>query len=688
MKPPAVIAGKQLKAGLFQFRIEMESSMSAKSPVTGRVSILVATLLLGVAWTPLITSADDSPSLTVPRERIDFSSHDLRGTPIRLADYEKSRCVVLVFLGTECPLAQLYAGRLQQMSQEYSPEDVQFLGVNSNAQDNITEIEAFVRRHRLTFPMIKDAGNKLADQLGAERTPHAFLLDQERKIRYHGRIDDQYVVGAMRTRPDRDDLKIAINQVLQGQPVTVPATPPQGCLIGRIATPAESSPVTYSNQIARIFQSKCQHCHRKGDIGPFPLITYEDTIGWGPMIAEVVRERRMPPWHADPNVGTFENDHSLSAEEQELIFTWVKNGCPEGNPADLPEPIQYTDGWQLPREPDLVVPMRDRPFDIPAQTGPQGIEYKRFWVPTNFETDRWVDGMEVRPGNRAVVHHIIVYTYPKKGSRQGESFLTAYVPGLRLNPLPPGAAKRIPAGSWMKFEVHYTPNGTPQQDLSELGLNFIDADKVTHEVRTTVVGKQDFVILPEKSDQTFTARSAPSPAAVDLISMSPHMHLRGQAFEYEAEYPDGSRELLLRVPRYDFNWQTRYQLASPKRLPAGTVIHCKATFDNSARNLNNPDPTATVRWGDQSWEEMFLGYMDIMFPRLSQNDEKQLEMLRSFSGRVQVEDVFRQIDKNGDGRISPEEAKVLPILHNHFQYVDKNKDGSVDLKELTTVMPR
>lgn len=662
--------------------------MQMTHPVATRVSFLLASLFLGVVSSSPSAFGEDSFARTVPAGPIDFSANDLRGSPIRLADYQKSRCVVVVFLGTECPLAQLYAGRLEELSKAYSVDEVQFFGVNSNAQDNITEIESFVRRHHLTFPFIKDAGNKLADQLGADRTPHAFVLDHDRKIRYHGRIDDQYVVGAMRPQPNRSDLKIALDELLQGKQVSIPVTAPQGCLIGRISTPVNSSPVTYSNQIARIFQNKCQQCHREGEIGPFPLTSYEDTIGWGPMIAEVVQERRMPPWHADPNVGSFVNDHSLSPEEQEQIATWVKHGCPEGNPADLPEPIQYTEGWQLAREPDLVVKMRDKPFDVPAQTGPNGIEYKRFWVPTNFKTDRWVDGMEIRPGNRAVVHHIIVYTYPKKGSQQGESFLTAYVPGLRLNPFPEGAAKRIPAGAWMKFEVHYTPNGTPQQDLSELGLNFIDADKVTHEVRTTVVGKQDFVILPEKANQTFTARSASSPAAVDLVSFSPHMHLRGQAFEYEAEYPDGTRELLLSVPRYDFNWQTRYQLASPKQLPAGTIIHCKATFDNSSRNLNNPDPKATVRWGDQSWEEMFLGYMDIMFPRLSKADEKQLEMLRTFSGRVSVDDVFRQLDKDGDGRISKEEAKVLPILHKHFDYADKNKDAGVDLKELTTVMPR
>ena len=260
-----------------------------------------------------------------------FTLQDYRGKKISLNDFQNSKLVVLAFLGTECPLARLYAGRLEEIATRYGVDRVAVLGLNSNVQDNLTEIAAFVRRHELHYPMLKDVGNVVADAVGAQRTPEVFLLDADRVIRYRGRVDDQYLVGIVREKPDRDDLTIAIEELLAGKAVNVPHTTPLGCHIGRVRDVNEASQVTYSNQIARIFQSRCVKCHRPGEIAPFTLTSYEDVVGWGEMITEVIRQQRMPPWHADPQHGEFSNDPSLSEHEKQLIYTWVENGCPEGD---------------------------------------------------------------------------------------------------------------------------------------------------------------------------------------------------------------------------------------------------------------------------------------------------------------------------------------------------------------------
>lgn len=552
-----------------------------------------------------------------------FTLDDYRGKSISLNDFRDAKLVVLVFLGTECPLAKRYAGRLQEIAKQYRANQVAVIGLNSNVQDNLTEIGAFVRRHGLDYPMLKDVGNAVADAVGAQRTPEVFLLDANRVIRYRGRIDDQYAVGIVRNKPDREDLKAAIDELLAGNAVSEPQTTPVGCQIGRMRKVNPSSEVTYSNQIARIFRDHCVQCHRDGEIAPFTLTSYDDVVGWGDMISEVIREQRMPPWHADSRYGEFSNNCSLSDEEKQLVYTWVENGCPEGDRGQLPELPRFTTGWQLPRKPDKIFSMADKPHVVPADAGPEGIAYQNFWVDPGFSEDTWIKAIEVRPGNRAVVHHIVIYLHPGgkeenfKGLFTGKEFyyLGAYLPGfLAGDPFPDGAAKKIPAGSWLRFEMHYVPVGTEQEDLSSVGLVFADREQVTHEVRTLAVVKADFEIKPRLDNQTFTKTSVRTPIDMQMLGFFPHMHLRGKTFKYDAEYPDGRRETLLSVPRFDSNWQTRYSLRAQKTLPAGSRITITASYDNSEANLANPDSSVSVFNGEQTWDEMMVGYIDVLFP--------------------------------------------------------------------------
>ena len=632
-----------------------------------RIATIALTLTLLAGAAP--AAETESP---LGRKVEGFTLQDFRGKDHALEDFRESKLVVVAFLGTECPLAKLYAPRLQQLAAEYADRGVTFLGVDANRQDSITELAAYARQHGIEFPLLKDPGNKVADTVGALRTPEVFVLDGERVVRYRGRIDDQYGIGYLRDEPTRRDLALALDQLLAGKEVEVAETEPVGCLIGRVREAKEDSAVTYSNQIARIFQKRCVECHREGEIGPFAMTSYEEVAGWADMIAEVVRERRMPPWHADPHFGSFSNDRSLTKEETEQILAWAAAGAPEGNPAELPEPRTFTTGWQLAREPDVQVYTSEKPHDVPAEGA---VRYQYFQVDPGFTEDKWVVGAEVIPGNRAVVHHVLVLVKTPEGTKTpgagGGEFLVGYVPGLRMGKYPDGMAKLIPAGSKLVFQVHYTPNGTATQDRSSVGLIFADEKDVTHTVVTAHAVNPRLEIPPHADNHKVEANSRPSPVEVQLLALTPHMHLRGKSFTYEAVYPDGHRDTLLDVPRYDFNWQTAYILKEPLTFPAGTKLHCVAHYDNSEGNLANPDPSQKVRWGDQTWEEMMIGYFDIAIPR---------KVTSGAAPESDAEKVMAIYDTSGDGKITPDE--VPPQAKRFFPLLDGDKSGGLTIEEI------
>lgn len=581
-----------------------------RNRVTTRSSwavLLLAAGLLAAAGVPArAAEAPPAPS-PVGRQVDDFSLRDYRGNVHALADYGDAKLVVLAVLGTECPLARLYAPRLVELAAEYSPRGVTFLGLNANSQDNLTEIAAYARQHAIPFPILKDLDQAVVDRLGALRTPEVFVLDAERVIRYWGRIDDQYLVGRQRNAPTRRDLALALDDLLAGRDVAVPSAPAVGCHIGRLPRRQPTGAVTYNGQVAELLNRRCVTCHRPGEVAPFPLTSYDEVVGWAPTIREVVDEGRMPPWFANPAHGTFRNDARLSPEERQLLSAWLDDGCPEGDGQPPPLPA-FADGWQIP-EPDLVLYMRDRPFDVPAEGV---VRYQYFVVDPGFTEDKYIQAVEARPGNRAVVHHILCrfeQQRPGKG-RDFDEFsgvMVGYAPGLPAAQYPEGTALFVPAGAKLLFQLHYTPNGSPQQDRSYIGIKFADPQTVRQRLVGGSLTNRRFSIPPHADDHEVRAEET-APVDLRLLSLTPHMHVRGKSFRYEAFYPDGRQEVLLDVPRYDFNWQLRYEFTEPKLIPRGTRVVCTAHYDNSEQNLANPDPTVTVRWGDQTWDEMMIGY--------------------------------------------------------------------------------
>src|SRR5262245_11027309 len=542
----------------------------------------------------------------------DLILKDIHRRPRSFDGFKDKRAFVIVFLDTECPLANLYIPTLIDLYKQYADRGVQFLGINSNRQDTLIAVAAHAQERDVPFPILRDIEHKAADAFGAKRTPEAFLLDAKRVIHYHGRIDDQYGVGFRREKPTRHDLKTALDELLDDKTVTVSKTLVEGCPIERIKKPRVEGEVTYAKQVSRILQKHCQECHRPGEIGPFSLMTFEDAKGRTNRIREAVLEQRMPPWHADPRYGKFANDRRMSLEDTDTLLAWIEQAAPKGNDNDLPPPAKFPEGWKI-GKPDAVFQMVEE-FKVPASGV---LDYKKFTVDPGFNEDVWVQAAECRPGNRAVVHHILVYIQEKGkpiyDSNGRASTLVGWAPGDMPALYAPGTAKKIPAGAKLVFEVHYTPNGVTHTDRSSVGIIFAKQPP-THVAESNILANMLVKIPPRapnlKGEMTFTFKDDAL-----ILSFMPHMHLRGVSAKYVATYPDGKREALLSVPDYDFNWQSVYRLAEPLRVPKGTKLTWTSWWDNSADNPRNPDPTKEVRWGLQTWDEMQNGWMELVWLR-------------------------------------------------------------------------
>ncbi len=664
---------------------------------TSLLCFSLVTLALGWGFSQSLTSsASGEISASLLAEEVadsgpvrDFTLADFRGKQVSLADFADQKLVVLAFMGTECPLAKLYAPRLEELSQAYADKGVAFLAIDSNSHDSLTEIGAFVRQNKLSFPFLKDVGNQVADDVGAERTPEVFLLDRDRVVQYRGRIDDQYGIGYIRDEPKERNLADAIDALLADQEVPLVKTEAVGCIIGRVREPNAESNVTYSNQIARILQRNCVECHRAGQIGPFALTEYDEVAGWSGMIAEVVAEQRMPPWHATEESMTFGNERRLTQEEKQLIYDWVAAGAPQGDPADLPTAVDYPEGWSLPQDPDEIVYMREQPYTVPAEGT---VQYQYFVVDPGWDEDKWFKAAEIRPTNTAVVHHVLIFArQPGQRDRTNgglQGFLASYVPGLRPQPYPAGMAKRIPAGSQLVFQVHYTPIGTEQLDRSMVGFVWADPEEIDREVKTTSAFQRRLRIPAHDSNYEAEATTDTLPEDALLLGFMPHMHLRGKSAFYELQSDEA--QTLLDIPNYDFNWQTAYRLAEPFPLPKDSKIHAVFHYDNSADNLNNPNPDEEVRWGDQTWEEMMIAYFDISVPRDLESEQgtdpevaaKAAEQRKQAAERA--DQLIARFDKDKDGKIAfselPEQFK------QGITRFDTNGDEVVSREELIRLL--
>ena len=493
---------------------------------------------------------------------------------------------VVAFLGVECPLARLYAQRLNELKAEFP--QVEFRAYAPNRQDSVEEVAEL--QQFLDFPIQKSSDE--ATRLGAARSPEVFLL-RDGVIAYSGRIDDQYAPGRHRPGPTRRDLAVAIQEILAGQSVSVPRVEPAGCHLN-----IDAPQTRQAADALAIMHARCATCHHPETAAPFSLLTCDDARAWHATIREVITQGRMPPWGAE--VGNFVNDRRLSAQEREKLLAWIDAGCPQGD--DVPAP-QFRSEWSF--TPDILQAAPD--FQVPA-TGT--LDYQEFKLPV-FEQDTWVNAVEIR-GSRAV-HHVNALIEPadaKPALRyavDGDDYLATMVAGNPGIQLPPEMAKLIPAHWRIRLEIHYEPIGRPILDKTAIALKL--ASQPRRRVMTRMLLKND-IVLPPDSTATFENEWRLE-RDYTLLAIFPHMHLRGKSMCVRAIPPDQAEEVLLDVPRYDYAWQDRYELARPRSLPAGTLIRVTARWDNTRDNPINPDPSQTVRAGKRASDEMFQCSLDV-----------------------------------------------------------------------------
>ena len=522
------------------------------------------------------------------------------------------RPTVVAVTSTSCPVSRKYVPELARLAKAHPGFDWVF--VNPLASDEKADMAKAAAK--LGGRYVSDSTGTLAAALGATSTADVFVLDARRTVAYRGAVDDRYGPGFSKETATRTYLADALTAVAAGKPVPVPATTAPGCDLA--LPPAPAGAVTYHDQIARIVQRHCLECHRAGGVGPFPLETRDQLLSHKGMVRRVVEDGTMPPWFAKG--GHWANDRSLTAADKAALAGWLAAGGPAGDPADAPAPAQFPAGeWAIGR-PDAVYQIA-KPVAVKAD----GVmPYHVAEVDTGLTEDRWVQGFEVRPTAPAVVHHVLVFALSPAegksrleravaGAEERRGFFAAYVPGNAWQVFPDGFAKKLVKGSRLRFQIHYTPNGTAAEDQVRVGVKWAKGPPA-HELKVTGLANPRLRI-PAGAAAHPEEASIRLPFDAVVTAFMPHLHVRGVACKYEATAADGKATTLLDIPRYDFNWQLRYQPAEPVRLARGTTLKFTAVYDNSAGNPANPDPTRVVPWGQQTTDEMLLGYVEYYVPK-------------------------------------------------------------------------
>ena len=636
----------------------------------------------------------------VGRQIPDLSFTDINGTEYKLSDFAKQQAVVFAMTGTGCPLCLKYSPSLSAIEKKYRDRGVTFLFMNPNESERGERLQDAVKTHGFQGPYVSDGKKNLSGVLGAETTTEVFVLDRARTLVYRGAVDDQYGFGYALDSPRVSYLTDALDAVLEGRTPDTQATSSPGCELFYDRASETNTKVTYHNRISRIIQANCIECHREGGIAPIALESYEQVKDYAGMIGNVVDRGIMPPWFAAPQPSENEgetrtvhwaNDRSLAVTEKNELFAWIKAGAAEGDPADAPLPKTFPDGWLI-GKPDVEF---EFPEPIPVKTSGT-MPYKYVTVETDLAEDKWVQAIEIRPGQIGVVHHVIVSVQTDGGGTGARGGLWAgYAPGNSTWVYPDGYARRLPKGAKLRFQMHYTPNGRATEDSTRIGIIFAK-EPPRHEVKVVGIANRDISITPGADDHQEIA-SLRLPYDIQILSFLPHMHLRGKAARYEALTADGT-ETLLDVPHYDFNWQLLYRLARPLTLSRGDTIRFTGWFDNSENNPANPDPGKTVLWGQQTESEMLLGYVEYIVPGATPGDpvaglgrarRAGAQRKPADSAEVQIGGqridiaallkAIRDLDKNGDGKL--EKAEVPAKRQRLFDLLDANKDDVLTTDE-------
>jgi hypothetical protein len=493
---------------------------------------------------------------------------------------------------------------LNRLDAAYREKGVQFVSINVGADDSIRDMAEHAIRFGADFPFVKDIDAVCARILGVTRTPEVAVLDEKRLLRYRGRIDDQYRLSGTQPAATRHDLKEAIDSVLAGRDVATAETPVDGCLITRTDPRPPKSDITFADHVAPLLRQHCVSCHRPGTAAPFALTTYQLASARAEMIAEVVAEQRMPPWYGSATHGEFINRRGLSADERATIVAWARSGKSRGDETKLP-PLELPpegDKWQF-GKPDLIVE-EPKAHELPAEGI---INYQYVLLPYIFANDTWVQSVQILPDNPKTVHHCnMAYVIPTEGFK-ASNFITGVVPGGEPLTVEDGVAFLIPAGSTLVLQIHFVTTGKPEQCRISVGLRYARG-VIQKQLRHIRLDNSKFAIPPGAAAHAVSDSRTLDRDAIG-VGLFSHMHLRGKDMSFIAHKPDGTNETLLIIPNYSFDWQHAYRWEpGRKRIPKGTKIECLAHYDNSPFNPYNPDPTATVKEGPQTFHEMMNGF--------------------------------------------------------------------------------
>jgi hypothetical protein len=549
-----------------------------------------------------------APALAIaPGEVVDnFRLLDQSGTSHELYYLSDMKAVVIMVHGNGCPIVRQALPALREVRDKYKASGVEFLLLNSNLQDNRDAVAKEWQEFGVELPVLLDEAQLIGESLGVVRTSEVFVIDPKGwKLVYRGPMDDR--LSYEKQRPaQKHYLADALDATLAGKPVKISKADGVGCIVNfpERERKQSHSKISYSKEIAPMLKEKCVACHQVGGVGPWAMTSYDMVKGFAPMIREVVRTQRMPPWHADPHYGTWNGVRALSNDQRKMLVHWIEAGAPRDSGKD-PLLAVKPDGreWQH-GKPNLIV---DVPaYDIPA-TGV--IEYQYPRVKNPLGRDVWITAVEIHPGARQAVHHIIAQEPVVGGGRREGGNLGGFAPGMSPIVYPANTGVFFPKDADFVFQMHYTPNGKAVTDRSQVGFFFREANNPPkYQLRLTALTDFRFEIPPGAKDHATTVTREITRDML-VYNFMPHSHLRGKHGRMSAVFPDGREEILLNVPKYDFNWQTVYEYREPRKIPAGTKLIWTFAWDNSTQNPANPDPTKAVKWGDQTFEEMGIGFM-------------------------------------------------------------------------------
>jgi mono/diheme cytochrome c family protein len=628
-----------------------------------------------LAWIQFGSSqqADAAPTA---RTVGNFQLVDQTGFAQELYRLKDAQAVVVVAHANGDATAKAAAKKIAELKVKYPT--VEFMMVNSSLGDTRSSIAAEARANGISIPLLDDEHQLVGEMLGLGHAGEAIVLDPKSwKVVYQGAVD----AAAAKSR-SAGYLEAALADLAAGRAVKTASTAGKGARISfpEKARASEFSRISYAKTIAPILENKCVACHSEGGIAPFAMDSYQKVKGFAPMIAEAIRTDRMPPWAADPHVGTFSNDKALTGDEIKTLVHWIEAGAPRGDGADPLEVERHVaEEWPL-GKPDLIL---DVPaFELPA-TGI--VDYQYPYTVNPLKEGKWLKASTIKAGSRQGTHHILTGTTPEipTGGRRaglGGSSLGDYAVGAESTIQPADLGVYVPPGGAVGFQMHYTPFGKAITDRSKIGLYFYkDNEKPKLMMRESVLADR-FIKLPPNNGAHREVAYMEFPKDALLYSAFIHAHYRATYSDLSIRYPDGKEEMLIRLPRYDFGWQRYYDFATPISVPAGSKLIASYVYDNSKRNPANPDPNAEVVWGDQSFEEMF--FTKLRYRWMDETTDKPT----NYDQLMAQTRLLGMLDDSINGKIEKSELRgPLEARASQFDLLDLNKDGGLDATELQKV---